>query len=251
MKNSSPPDVQSFYGLAGRDLCEANCQGTACFVARHASPRRWEAAITQSPRVYCLGKCYAAPAAGHDDSRPTIEVKSHTSVVLERIVRGGARSLKEYRRLGGILALQKALALGCQGVIAEIEQSELGGRGGAGFPTGKKWRAVASQPAIEKFVVANLDEGDPGAYIDRFLAEDDPFCLLEGMAIAAVAVGATRGWIYARCEYPSAIRSLRTPSSRRKYVDYSGRESWTATPHSRSNWLSGAEATSAGKRPRF
>ena len=85
----------------------------------------------------------------------------------------------------------------------------LRGRGGAGFSTGMKWRAAAASEAQAKCVVANLDEGDPGAYIDRFIAEDDPFALIEGMAIAAYAVGAARGYLYVRCEYPGAIASLK------------------------------------------
>ncbi len=203
-----PPDVQSFYSLAGIDLSAARCQGTACFVARQRHPERWREAAGQSPRVACLGKCYAAPATAGDTSRPRMAVLSRRPVVLERIADGGARTLDDYRRRGGLEGLRKALMLGATKIIAEIEASELRGRGGAGFPTGAKWRVAVSQPSAEKFVVANLDEGDPGAYIDRFIAEDDPYCLIEGMAIAACAVGAARGWIYARCEYPEAISRL-------------------------------------------
>jgi NADH:ubiquinone oxidoreductase subunit F (NADH-binding) len=88
--------------------------------------------------------------------------------------------------------------------VSAVELSGLRGRGGAGFPTGKKWRAVTEQKGSEKFVVANADEGDPGAYIDRFLLEDDPHRLIEAMAIAGYAVGATKGYIYLRKEYPQA-----------------------------------------------
>ncbi|HYL09555.1 MAG TPA: NADH-ubiquinone oxidoreductase-F iron-sulfur binding region domain-containing protein, partial [Candidatus Acidoferrales bacterium] len=89
------------------------------------------------------------------------------------------------------------------------EGSGLRGRGGAGFPTGKKWRAVFAQPSAEKFLVANADEGDPGAYIDRFIMEDDPHGLIEGMLIAAYAAGAGRGFIYVRNEYPRADEILK------------------------------------------
>jgi formate dehydrogenase iron-sulfur subunit len=92
--------------------------------------------------------------------------------------------------------------------VSSIEASGLRGRGGAGFSTGKKWRVVAEQKGPEKFVVANADEGDPGAYIDRFLLEDDPHRLLEAMAIAGYAVGATQGYIYLRKEYPHARIAL-------------------------------------------
>jgi formate dehydrogenase iron-sulfur subunit len=93
-------------------------------------------------------------------------------------------------------------------IIAELDVAQLRGRGGAGFPTARKWHSVAAQEGTTKHIVANLDEGDPGAYIDRFVAEWDPFCLLEGMAIAAHAVGANKGWIYIRYEYPKAVEVL-------------------------------------------
>jgi formate dehydrogenase iron-sulfur subunit len=95
-------------------------------------------------------------------------------------------------------------------VVAEVEASGIRGRGGAGFPSGRKWRAAAAEPAAQKYVVANGDEGDAGAYVDRFLMEDDPFALLEAMAIAGHAVGATRGYVYVRVEYPAAIARLRS-----------------------------------------
>ncbi len=209
MSRDYRPDVRSFYSLADADLSKANCQGTACFVARHLNAARWRGAEARSPRVYCLGKCYAAPAIAEDDLRPRVDVFSRQPVVLGRIVAGGARSLDDYRSIGGFQGLRKALKAGPENVIREIESAELRGRGGAGFPTGSKWQAARLQPSLEKFVVANVDEGDPGAYIDRFIAEDDPFCMLEGLAIAAYAIGAPRGWIYIRCEYPAAIRSLR------------------------------------------
>ncbi len=207
-RSHDQPDIRSFYSLTATDISKMKCQGTACFVARHLNADRWHEADSQLPRVYCLGKCYAAPAAGEDRGRPRIDVRSRSAVVLERIVSGGTHSFEEYRQQGGLSALSKAISLNPREVIAEIEASELRGRGGAGFPTGAKWHATYKQAAAEKHVVANIDEGDPGAYIDRFLAEDDPYCLFEGMAIAAYAIGAKRGWIYIRCEYPDAIRSI-------------------------------------------
>jgi formate dehydrogenase iron-sulfur subunit len=129
--------------------------------------------------------------------------------VLERLASGGARSLQAYIAHGGYRALEQALEKPRQKVVEAIEISGLRGRGGAGFPTGRKWRAIAQQPLGEKFVIANADEGDPGAYIDRFLLEDDPHALLEGMLLAAYAVGAGKGWIYLRTEYPRAGKILR------------------------------------------
>ena len=122
--------------------------------------------------------------------------------------RGGARSLAGYRKYGGYGALEKVRSRAAEDALAVIEGSNLRGRGGAGFPTGRKWRAVAQQPAGQKYVVANADEGDPGAFIDRFVIEDDPHCLIEAMMIAAHAVGASKGFIYLRKEYPAAIAVL-------------------------------------------
>jgi len=202
------PDIESFYHLARKEITNSSCQGMACFVGRHEKPERWREACSQSPRIYCLGKCYAAPAAAFDDERPRIEVRSRMPIVLERIVGGGAQSLDEYVGAGGYRALERALARGPDEIVRELELSGLRGRGGAGFPTGRKWRAVQSEKESEKFVVANADEGDPGAYIDRFIVEDDPHALIEGMAIAAYAVGARRGHIYLRVEYPRAFQVI-------------------------------------------
>jgi formate dehydrogenase iron-sulfur subunit len=126
-------------------------------------------------------------------------------VLLERLVDGSVRGLADY---GGYRALDVALGMAPEAVIDEIERSGLRGRGGAGFPTGQKLRTVASEPGAVKYVVMNADEGDPGAYVDRILLEDDPHALLEGLALAAYAVGATRGYIYLRGEYPDALPIL-------------------------------------------
>ena len=118
-------------------------------------------------------------------------------------------SIEEYVAEGGYAALLKALfEMNPDEVIEEIEQSGLRGRGGAGFPTGNKWRAVASEDDTTRYVIANADEGDPGAYMDRGLMESDPHRLIEGMVIAARAVGAQYGFIFTRAEYPGAIRAV-------------------------------------------
>jgi formate dehydrogenase iron-sulfur subunit len=131
-------------------------------------------------------------------------VFSRSGIVLGRIATGGARSLAAYQELGGYAALAKALTQAPEQILAGVEASGLRGRGGAGFPTGRKWRAVAAQPAGQKYVVANADEGDAGAYIDRYLMEDDPHALIESMILAGYAVGASQGYIYVRAEYPLA-----------------------------------------------
>jgi len=199
------PEVESFYHLRGCDLTGRACVGTACFVARNSSG---EAHPGCDPRIYCLGRCFESPATDISDARPNIEVHSREAIVLARLAQGGARTLEAYRRCGGYRVLEKALAAPREAVLDAVERSGLRGRGGAGFSTGCKWRAAAAQTTTPKFIVANADEGDAGSFSDRFLMEDDPHALIEGMALAGHATGATRGWIYLRHEYPAARVSL-------------------------------------------
>ena len=117
-------------------------------------------------------------------------------------------SLADYAAHGGWAGLDAARALPPQAVVDAVKASGLRGRGGAGFPTGIKWQTVLDTPSPEKFIVCNADEGDSGTFADRMLMEGDPFCLIEGMAIAAHAVGATYGYVYIRSEYPFAIRTM-------------------------------------------
>ncbi|PKW28102.1 NADH-ubiquinone oxidoreductase-F iron-sulfur binding region domain-containing protein [Phycicoccus duodecadis] len=117
--------------------------------------------------------------------------------------------LGAYREHGGLAGLERALALAPTDVVREVTDSGLRGRGGAGFPAGVKWETVRTAEADVKFVCCNADEGDSGTFADRMLIEGDPFTLIEGMTIAAVAVGATEGFVYLRSEYPHAIRTLR------------------------------------------
>jgi len=118
------------------------------------------------------------------------------------------QSLDDYSRHGGLKGLERARTLGPDAVIETVTASGLRGRGGAGFPTGIKWRTVAQTSAARKFIVCNADEGDSGTFADRMIMEGDPFVLIEGMVIAGLAVGAGRGYIYVRSEYPHAIRAL-------------------------------------------
>ncbi len=117
-------------------------------------------------------------------------------------------SIEGYRSHGGLTGLEKALGLRREAIVDEIVASGLRGRGGAGFPTGIKWGAVANARADQKYVVCNADEGDSGTFADRMLMEGDPFVVIEGMAIAAVAVGATLGYVYIRSEYPHAFNTF-------------------------------------------
>ncbi|MGA2042503.1 MAG: NADH-ubiquinone oxidoreductase-F iron-sulfur binding region domain-containing protein [Roseiarcus sp.] len=115
-------------------------------------------------------------------------------------------SVDDYRRHGGLQGLERAVAIGPAAIVEEVVASGLRGRGGAGFPTGIKWRTVAGVAADQKYVVCNADEGDSGTFADRMLMEGDPFVLIEGMAIAGIAAGASKGFVYIRSEYPHAFR---------------------------------------------
>ncbi len=117
-------------------------------------------------------------------------------------------SLEDYAAHDGWRGLKRALEIGPAAIVAEVTQSGLRGRGGAGFPTGIKWKTVADTQADRKYIVCNADEGDSGTFADRMVMEGDPFMLIEGMTIAALAVGATKGFVYCRSEYPQAIRAF-------------------------------------------
>ncbi|MEX2642104.1 MAG: NADH-quinone oxidoreductase subunit NuoF [Acetobacterales bacterium] len=117
-------------------------------------------------------------------------------------------SLAEYEQYGGLRGLRRALDMAPVDIVEAVTASGLRGRGGAGFPAGIKWRAVASAASDRKYVVCNADEGDSGTFADRMLMEGDPFLLIEGMVIAGLAVGAGKGFIYVRSEYPHAFRKL-------------------------------------------
>ncbi|MDR2394689.1 MAG: NADH-quinone oxidoreductase subunit NuoF [Treponema sp.] len=137
--------------------------------------------------------------------------KKQTRIVLEHCGLIDAESIQEYLAVGGYQALEQVLfEMTAEQVIAELTASVLRGRGGAGFPTGLKWQEVYQQKALPKYVVCNGDEGDPGAFMDRSVMEGDPHRVIEGMLIAGQVVGASRGYIYVRAEYPIAVRRLQT-----------------------------------------
>ncbi len=117
-------------------------------------------------------------------------------------------SIADYRAHGGWRGLDRAIGLGPAAIVEELIQSGLRGRGGAGFPTGIKWRTVLQTESAQKYVVCNADEGDSGTFADRMIMEGDPFLLIEGMTIAGIAVGASKGFVYIRSEYPHAIAAM-------------------------------------------
>jgi formate dehydrogenase iron-sulfur subunit len=144
-----------------------------------------------------------AKALGPIERHPYLEGQQRLLFVRCGIV--DPLSASDYRGHDGCKGLERALQIGPQAIIEEVVASGLRGRGGAGFPAGIKWRTVAGATGDQKYVVCNADEGDSGTFADRMLLEGDPFTLIEGMTIAALAVGATKGFVYIRSEYPHAF----------------------------------------------
>jgi len=131
-------------------------------------------------------------------------------------------SLDDYKKQGGFEGLNNALRMSSADIVEVVTQSGLRGRGGAAFPTGIKWQTVLNTPAGQKYVAANADEGDSGTFADRLLMEADPFQLIEGMTICALAVGATEGHIYLRSEYPKALQVLKQAIAMAEAADLLG-----------------------------
>ncbi len=117
-------------------------------------------------------------------------------------------SLANYEAHGGLVGLRRAVSMQPADIVKDVTDSGLRGRGGAGFPTGIKWKTVLDAPGARKYIVCNADEGDSGTFADRMIMEGDPFVLIEGMAIAGLATGATKGFVYIRSEYPHAIAAM-------------------------------------------
>jgi formate dehydrogenase iron-sulfur subunit len=132
------------------------------------------------------------------------------------------RSVEDYRAHGGYKGLERALSLTPDAILADVTASGLRGRGGAGFPTGIKWKTVAEAKADRKFIVCNADEGDSGTFADRMIMEGDPFVLIEGMTVAAITVGATKGYIYIRSEYPHAVIAMNAAIAAAKRAGFLG-----------------------------
>jgi formate dehydrogenase iron-sulfur subunit len=137
-------------------------------------------------------------------------MKGQTRLTFARVGVIDPLSLDDYRAHGGMVGLYRAKGMTKAQIVAEVTESGLRGRGGAGFPTGIKWKTVSEAPGDRKYIVCNADEGDSATFADRMLMEGDPFTLIEGMAIAGLACGARKGFVYIRSEYPVAIRVMQT-----------------------------------------
>jgi formate dehydrogenase iron-sulfur subunit len=149
-------------------------------------------------------------------------LKRQTRLTFARCGVVDPRSVADYRAHDGYKGLERALTLDPDAILADVTTSGLRGRGGAGFPTGIKWKTVAQTSADRKYIVCNADEGDSGTFADRMIMEGDPFVVIEGMTIAGIAVGATKGYIYIRSEYPHAVEAMNAAISAAKRAGYLG-----------------------------
>src|SRR5947209_7530339 len=177
----------------------ATPQGRSAFgpVSPADAPFVLDAIISDGPQPLRLGITAEIPW-----------LKRQTRLTFARCGVIDPRSLDDYRAHGGYKGLERALTLGSDAILADVMTSGLRGRGGAGFPTGIKWKTVALASGDRKYIVCNADEGDSGTFADRMIMEGDPFVVIEGMTIAGVAVGASKGYIYIRSEYPHAIQAM-------------------------------------------
>jgi formate dehydrogenase iron-sulfur subunit len=149
-------------------------------------------------------------------------LKRQTRLTFVRCGITDPRSLEDYRAHDGYKGLERALTLSSDAILADVTTSGLRGRGGAGFPTGIKWKTVAQTSADRKFIVCNADEGDSGTFADRMIMEGDPFVVIEGMTIAGITVGATKGYIYIRSEYPHAVEAMNAAIAAARRAGYLG-----------------------------
>ncbi|MDT0566886.1 NAD(P)H-dependent oxidoreductase subunit E [Streptomyces sp. DSM 3412] len=187
-------------------LCE---RAPAALAIRAGDPVRTAVAAPATVEAAVLAA--SAPDSADEEPPAAMAVPQAGDPSLTLLGRVGVvdpSSLDDYRAHGGYTALRRAFELGPAGVIREVTDSGLVGRGGAAFPTGRKWQATASQPDRPHYLVCNADESEPGTFKDRVLMEGDPFSLIEAMTIAGYATGAHRGYLYLRGEYPRALRRL-------------------------------------------
>jgi len=191
----------------------ATSQGRVAFgpVTAADAPSMFDAMTTGGPHPLRLGVTDEIPWL----KRQTRLTFAHCGVI-------DPRSVRDYRAHDGYKGLERALTLTSDEILADVTASGLRGRGGAGFPTGIKWKTVALAQADRKYIVCNADEGDSGTFADRMIMEGDPFVVIEGMTIAGIAVGATKGYIYIRSEYPHAVAAMNAAITAARRTGYLG-----------------------------
>lgn len=193
-----------------RSPCLGQCERAPAVLVTAAGERPWTSVIAPATAQAVEAACSKDSPTDGPQVRESVPQAGQASLqLLHRVGSRSAQSLGEYRADGGLGAWELALEQGPEWVIAQVEQSNLVGRGGAAFPTGRKWRAVA-QAGGPKYVVCNADESEPGTFKDRVLMEGDPFGVVEAIMIAAFATGSERAYVYVRGEYPDATERMRS-----------------------------------------
>ncbi|NIY69224.1 NADH-ubiquinone oxidoreductase-F iron-sulfur binding region domain-containing protein [Streptomyces malaysiensis] len=214
-------ELERDLGPAGSAGSGAVWQPSPCLGLCERAPAALALRAGEAPRAAVVAPATAgaiadAASAPHDAAAepPAVAAVPQSGadglVLLRRVGVVDPGSLDDYRAHGGYAALRRAFALGPAGVIREVTEAGLVGRGGAAFPTGRKWSATAQQPDHPHYLVCNADESEPGTFKDRVLLEGDPYALIEAMTVAGYATGAHRGYLYLRGEYPRALHRLRT-----------------------------------------
>ena len=231
-------DLERTLGPAGTPSADGSTTWlrSPCLGLCERAPAALVAVAGEAPRTYAVGPAAAAALAselvdaatrinraevgpGSSTSPPRADAAPRPSTSIPQAGDPGLRllarahsvdptSLDAYRAAGGYTALERAFELGPDGVIRELVASKLVGRGGAAFPAGRKWEAVAAAPARPHYLVCNADESEPGTFKDRVLMEEDPFAIVEAMTIAAIATGCEQGYLYLRGEYPLAAERM-------------------------------------------
>jgi NADH-quinone oxidoreductase subunit F len=209
------------YACRRLSIPPAEAYGVASFYSRFALEPRRQVGVHECDDIVCmlagarpahgtacLGQCDRAPATLDEASEVASPPLAHGTKLLRRVGVVDPGSLESYRADGGFAALGRARELGPEAVVRMVTESGLAGRGGAAFPTGRKWESVARAVARPHYLVCNGDESEPGTFKDRVLMENDPFAVVEGMAIVAFATGCEKGYIYIRDEYPLARRHI-------------------------------------------
>src|SRR5262249_33080117 len=193
-----------------RSPCLGQCdQGSAAMIQQAGADPARAGLAPFDPDQVRSALLRAQPAATAGPLVPQAEGDRSALRLLRRVGLLDPASLDSYRAAGGYEMLRRAVALGPHGVIRELTDAKLVGRGGAAFPTGVKWEAVATNPVRPHYAVCNADESEPGTFKDRVLMEEDPFALLEALTIMGYTCGAERGYLYIRGEYPAAEARLR------------------------------------------
>lgn len=205
-----------------RSPCLGVCEKAPVALAFEAGEVAAEQLLAPTTAEEVIAVAAAGPSHVDGERAEVPQAGSPGLRLLKRVGVVDPESLDDYRATGGYSALRTALLLGPSGVIREVTDAKLMGRGGAAFPTGRKWDATARQPVRPHYLVCNADESEPGTFKDRLLMEGDPYAVIESMTIAGFAAGCSRGYLYLRGEYPRALHLLRNAIARARERNYLG-----------------------------